>query len=293
MVENRNGRDGNSHRSRNTCCDETVCIGTEVHHGRFGPTSVEKIRDQPVCRCRTCPTDADVRVTNTLAGRSVPETSILGEIRGLILWVEGIIGAGKTTVANNLSERLGLKAVIEPAETNPFLELFYRQPDRWSFAMQMFLLRWRFAQQNEAMWASMQSRGVILDRGLPGDRVFAELHAKLGNMHSLEWMTYEQWFDTMACALRPPSILLYLDVEPEIAWCRMRGRGREAESSVTIDYLQHLRDGYEHMLEQVASGRHAWSQGIRIVRVPWNDGSDDEIIQILEKSVPGIMSSEA
>ncbi len=157
--------------------------------------------------------------------------------------------------------------------------------------MQMFLLRWRFAMQNEAMWASMQSRGAILDRGLPGDRVFAQLHARRGNMHELEWMTYEQWFDTMACALRPPAVLLYLDTDPKVALERTRTRGREAESSIPLEYLQALADGYDELIEQITSGRHAWSQGIRVVRIPWNDGPDvTPILQILETDAPGVLS---
>jgi len=217
--------------------------------------------------------------------------SILERVRGHIIWVEGIIGAGKTTAALELARLLELRAVIEPAETNPFLAMFYQDPKRWSFAMQMFLLRWRFAMQNEAMWASMQSRGAILDRGLPGDRVFAQLHARRGNMHELEWLTYEQWFDTMACALRPPAVLLYLDTAPEVALERTRTRGREAESSIPLEYLQALADGYNELIEEIVAGRHAWSQGIRVVRVPWNDGPDvTPILQILESVAPGMLS---
>lgn len=60
--------------------------------------------------------------------------------------VEGPIGAGKTTLASMLSEKLSLSLVKEIVEENPFLDKFYDDKDEWSFQLEMFFLCNRYKQ---------------------------------------------------------------------------------------------------------------------------------------------------
>jgi deoxyguanosine kinase len=193
---------------------------------------------------------------------------------GAVVWVEGIIGAGKTTLTQAVASELKLRPVYEPVETNFLLEDFYREPKVYAFPMQMHLLMTRFNLQtlaaNEAL-GNLGHRGAILDRGLPGDRVFARLHIRYGNINEKLWKVYENAYNVMSCSLRPPSLLVYLDVDPLVAMDRVRQRDRSFERSVSLDYLKDLRDGYEDLMAEVESGRHAWSRGISVMRVPWNE----------------------
>lgn len=191
---------------------------------------------------------------------------------GPVIWVEGLIGAGKSTLTQKLSEELKLRPVFEPVDSNPYLERFYVDPKRWAFPMQMHLLHYRYNMQQIAAREALGGmyRGAILDRGLPGDRVFCKLHQLYGNISDLEWYTYELAYATMACSLVPPSLLVFLDVEPEIAFERVKRRNRAAETTLTLEYLQNLRKGYLDMISEVEGGEHAWSRGLRILRVPWN-----------------------
>lgn len=170
--------------------------------------------------------------------------------------------------------------MLEPVESNPYLTRFYEAPQRWAFSMQMHLLNWRYAIQSAAVWEAMLGHGAILDRGLPGDRAFARLHVAMGNIDPLEWSTYEQAFEIMAATLRPPSIVLFLDVSPEKAMERIRLRGRDAERDLPIEYLHALRREYMSLLDEIESGKHAWSQGMRVQRVPW-DASEIDISEIV------------
>jgi deoxyadenosine/deoxycytidine kinase len=190
-----------------------------------------------------------------------------------ILWIEGIIGAGKSTLADRLAEMLGMRAIHEPVETNPYLEPFYADPKRWAWGMQLHLMVCRYGLQKLAVGEAIsggQYAGVILDRGLPGDRVFAKLHVRAGNIHPLEWETYEAFYNIMACDLRPPSLIVFLDVDPRVAHERVLRRGRRAEAAVTLDYLKQLHQGYLDLLAEIESGDHAWSRGMQVLRWPWN-----------------------
>jgi len=192
---------------------------------------------------------------------------------GPLLWIEGIIGSGKSTLSRQLSEVLDLRLIEEPVESNPYLSKFYQDPKRWAFPMQIELLHRRYALQQLAAYEATAEggfKGSVLDRGLPGDRVFARLHMLEGNMSVLEWGTYERAYTVMTCSLIPPSLMIFLDVEPEVALERVRARNRDAETGLPLEYLQKLRKGYLDLLVEIESGQHAWSRGLEVLRIAWN-----------------------
>jgi deoxyadenosine/deoxycytidine kinase len=190
-----------------------------------------------------------------------------------VLWIEGIIGAGKTTLAKQLGDALHMRVIEEPVESNPYLPLFYKEPKTWAWTMQMHLMGVRYGMQKLAVSEALVGHaynGAILDRGLPGDRVFCRLHVRAGNIHEMQWHTYETFYNIMVCDLRPPSLILYLDVDPNVALERVQKRARSVETGLSLEYLQDLRRGYMDLLSEIESGDHAWSKGMRVMRVPWN-----------------------
>lgn len=191
---------------------------------------------------------------------------------GPVVWIEGIIGAGKTTLTKAVAEALNLRPVFEPVDDNPMLGKFYEDPKRYAFAMQLWLMARRHSMQQLAAWEARHGdfAGAVIDRGLPGDRVFCKLHVDAGNIDDEFWDVYEYFYDVMSLNLPVPSLLVFLDAEPETAFERMRARGRDEESGVPLDYLQRLRRGYLDLLVEIESRAHSWSRGMDVMRVPWN-----------------------
>jgi len=189
-----------------------------------------------------------------------------------IIWTEGIIAAGKTTFCREIAKRLEYKFLPEPVESNPYLEVFYKDPKRWAWPMQMHLLGHRFGMKKIADYTSATrlEKGVILDRSIAGDRVFCSLHHKAGNIHQLEFETYEYLYQILARDLQPPTVFLYLDVQPETAFKRMQKRNRGVENGVELNYLVKLREGYEELLKELSRGLCPWAHSVEPIRLIWD-----------------------
>jgi len=190
-----------------------------------------------------------------------------------LIWVEGIIGAGKTTFSRNIAKRLNLRVIEEPADDNPYLAPFYADPKAHAFGFQIFMLHQRYGMQQ---MAALEAKGLggfagaILDRSLSGDRVFAKLHHLAGNINELEWMAYEYAYDTMCRTLLPPTLLVFLEIQPTTAFQRVQSRGREAESNLSLEYLVRLKEGYQELLLEAERGLMPWAHAVRVCRIPWD-----------------------
>lgn len=195
-----------------------------------------------------------------------------------LIWCEANLGAGKTTFCRKMSERLHLRVIEEPVGNgegidNPYLEKFYKDPAKYSFPMQIFLLHQRYAMQQLASYEATGVggyNGAILDRSLSGDRVFAKILMQDGFIDPLDFQTYETAYSIMCRSLLPPTLLIFLDVQPKTAYERMKKRNRAAESNVSLEYLTKLHKGYQELLEEAEKGLLPWSHAVRICRIPYD-----------------------
>ena len=55
----------------------------------------------------------------------------------IFISISGLIGAGKTTLATKLAEKMNLPCFFEPVIDNEYLADFYKDPARYSFPLQV------------------------------------------------------------------------------------------------------------------------------------------------------------
>ena len=158
--------------------------------------------------------------------------------------IEGIIGAGKTTLAEEIHERAPYsKLFLEPVEGNPYLTRFYEDMHRWGLEMQYWLLSKRFKMHQEGIAYEWESGFTsIFDRSIYGDAPFASMLHDAGFIDELGYNAYMQHKKCMQKFLLVPQLVIFLDTPIDTCLDRIHNkRGRECEKGITKEYLEALR----------------------------------------------------
>ena len=160
--------------------------------------------------------------------------------------VEGPIGAGKTSLARRLAERLDARPLFEQPELNPFLGRFYQDAERWAMSTQLHFLFQRFDQLGIVAEAVEKQQRVVSDFVLDKDPLFAAL-----NLAPDELALYQRVFDAMKPASPPkPDLIIYLQAKPETLVDRVRRRGLDTERRITEQYLERVAERYARFFYQ-------------------------------------------
>jgi len=155
--------------------------------------------------------------------------------------IEGAIGAGKTSLAQLLSERFGASLVLEQVEENPFLSDFYKDRKRFAFQTQVYFLLSRFRQQEGLLEIDLFHSRVISDYLFWKDRIFASI-----NLSQKELYLYERILPILERNIPRPDLVVYLQTSAETLLRKIKEKGRDFEKSLGLEYLSLLVESYNH-----------------------------------------------
>lgn len=155
--------------------------------------------------------------------------------------IEGVIGAGKTSLCNLLAQRHNAKVVLEEFEENPFLPKFYEDRKHYAFQTQLAFLASRFQQQDKLTSRDLFHEMVISDYIFDKDRIFARL-----NLEDDELALYDKIYHIMSGIAAKPDLLIYLQSSIDRLLDNIRIRGRSYERDIDPNYLRDLNDAYNH-----------------------------------------------
>ena len=159
--------------------------------------------------------------------------------------VEGPIGAGKTSLARRLSERLGARAMLEDPDANPFLPRFYQDMRRHAFSTQMFFLFQRLEQVGELKQRDLFEGPTVADFMLEKDPLFARL-----TLSDDEFDLYQKIYRQLAPRAPAPDLVIYLQAPAQALLERIERRGVSYERNISEQYLRRLADGYAQFFHQ-------------------------------------------
>ncbi|WP_251866459.1 deoxynucleoside kinase [Enterococcus malodoratus] len=168
-----------------------------------------------------------------------------------MLLIAGTIGAGKSSLTDMLSQEMNSKPFYENVDDNEVLPLFYSNPEKYTFLLQIFFLNKRFL----AMKDALKQADNVLDRSIYEDSLLFHLNADLGRVSQDEVLQYDNLLDTMLKELehiapkKRPDLLVHIKVSFDVMLDRIEKRGRDYEQIAAnpelYDYYQMVNERYQ------------------------------------------------
>jgi deoxycitidine kinase/deoxyguanosine kinase len=168
------------------------------------------------------------------------------------VYIEGIIGAGKSTFISNISSQLSnTKPIPEPVEEwveSGVLNRFYKDMSRWAFSFQLRIIHDKVNHLNSIYRNEniIDPLVYIVERSMYSDACFSNTLHKTGVLDTYEYnlsndvrKVYENRL------LVVPSLIIY--IRPPIHTCmeRVLHRNRCEEIDITSEYQQALMDSHD------------------------------------------------
>ena len=180
--------------------------------------------------------------------------SELGDMSVIVL--AGTIGAGKSSLTALLADHLGSQAFYESIDDNEVLPLFYADPNKYAFLLQICFLNKRF----DSIKKALNDDNNVLDRSIYEDSLLFHLNADLGRATDTEVRVYDDLLANMleelpyAAHKKHPDLLVHIRVSFETMLERINKRGREYEQlsfdPTLYDYYQELNLRYDQWYEE-------------------------------------------
>ena len=156
------------------------------------------------------------------------------------LVIEGNIGAGKTTLAQKISEKYQTKLVLEQFTDNPFLPKFYENQEQYSFPLEMAFLAERYNQLNrELSNLDLFSPFTVSDYYFMKSLIFAQ-----NTLQPDEYNLYRQFFTIIYDKMPKPDLYVFLHKDTDLLLKNIALRGRNYEKFITKEYLEKISQGY-------------------------------------------------
>ena len=155
--------------------------------------------------------------------------------------IEGVIGAGKTTLAHMIAQRLNAQLVLEKFEENPFLTRFYEDQEHYAFQTQIFFLLSRYKQQRDLFQADLFQNALVTDYIFDKDKIFAYL-----NLQDDELKLYEALVGSIEKNVPVPDLVVYLQSSVPRLLSNIKSRGRKYEENMSEEYITDLNEAYNY-----------------------------------------------
>lgn len=172
----------------------------------------------------------------------------------VLIGMMGAIGAGKSTLSENLSRELEIKLVQENFPMNPYLEKFYGEPKTYSFRSQAWFLR-STIDQMVSIKDTLTGESSILDPANEMNFLFAKTHRDMGWMTDREFSLYKWLYKSLnsASGVKTPDLYVWV-YSPDIKLLekRIKERARPFELKFFDKYPDYLPALNQNLLNFVS-----------------------------------------
>lgn len=168
------------------------------------------------------------------------KNNLLEIANGNYVVIEGNIGAGKTSLSKLLSTNLNARLILEEFSDNPFLPLFYKNPERYAFPVELFFMTERHKQLQDLL-----IKGNLFQEYVVSDYIFSKTLLFAGqNLVDEELRLFQRLFHTLNASFPKPHLLVYLHRSVDDLLTNICKRGRAYEQDISAAYLSKIQNAY-------------------------------------------------
>lgn len=209
----------------------------------------------------------------------------------------GTIGAGKSSLTEMIANHLNSEAFYESVDDNEVLPLFYQDPNKYAFLLQIYFLNKRF----DSIKQALQHEDNVLDRSIYEDSLLFHLNADLGRATETEVQVYDELLANMmqelpyAAQKKHPDLLVHIKVSFETMLARIKKRGRDFEQleydPSLYDYYQELNRRYDAWFENYHESPKLQIDG-DVLNFVEDENAAKEVIQLIDDKLAEIRQME-
>ena len=184
--------------------------------------------------------------------------------------VTGLIGVGKTTLAEKLADRLNATLITEQFAENPYLAEVYEGQRDVALDSEIFFL---------SSSASQLTEGKIQPGKLyVNDYIFDKAIVYAGQWLNDDQMgEYMRFYEVVCEKVVPPVLVIFIEDSIENCLDRIKQRNREFELDINAAFLQQQLNGYNRIFEN-------WTAS-PILKIPADQCFTDADVDRLAKEV--------
>lgn len=195
----------------------------------------------------------DISYDNNFFSLTLHNYNLKHKNHNVYIGIAGNIGSGKTTLTEMLAKHYKWDPRYEAVVENPYMEDYYKDIQRWSFAMEVYFLKERF---KDVLGIAQADHTIIQDRTLhEGVFVFTANNYAQGNISDRDFETYMELYELMVEKVKLPDLMIYLRSSVSHLVENIQKRGRECEQKIHIEYLRGLNDKYEDFIRNKYKGK--------------------------------------
>ena len=213
-----------------------------------------------------------------------------------VIVLAGTIGAGKSSLTEMIANHLGSEAFYESVDNNEVLPLFYADPNKYAFLLQIYFLNKRF----DSIKQALQNEDNVLDRSIYEDSLLFHLNADLGRATETEVKVYDELLANMleelpyAAYKKHPDLLVHIKVSFETMLARIEKRGRPFEQ---LDYDPSLYDYYKELNSRYDAWFEAYNESPKIqingdlLNFVEDEKAAEEVLKLIDEKLAEIRQS--
>jgi deoxyadenosine/deoxycytidine kinase len=195
--------------------------------------------------------------------------------------IEGTVGAGKTSLATRIAKDFNGRLILEEFEgdKNPFLPKFYKEPEKYSFQLEMTFLALRFQQLKDKLGVlDLFHDFIISDYYVAKSLIFSR-----NNLQEDEYQLFSRFFNIIFSDMPKPELLVYLYSDVERLQRNIRQRGRSYEQEISDAYLENIQQGYFDFLRQQQNSMRILLIDTNRLDFVANEGDYQRIIDVIDR----------